>query len=495
MNALQPLLESGRYGRTAELEAADLVLDYERVPGAVTAEWVYVPVVAFASTAESLRWSDVQRYWAGEPEALLSLSTTTTPPTFVATPETLRAMTSLLGNPAPNLPLQLVADHPALVAALWEGRAAAWGILAFHDLDMQTKVLTLDRADVFSDAFVAEDYPLTTRLNLKGETEALGQAVDDLNALGTWQATNRNPERLTRLVLTGVTALSRATAFQMEQRGITVPADGIMPFIEDAHLLHTSNEVAFAENCPFPDPYGGVIFCSQDEYLGLLTHIGLDIVELTGNHVNDYGPAAFRRTLDIYAANNIATYGGGYTPEDARDAYLTTHQGNSLAFIGCNAVGPFTAWASETREGSAPCDEAFLEAEVARLAAEVDVVVLSFQEFEFYRYSVGLEQLRRFEKYAALGADVIIGSQAHQPQGFTFSSGAFLHHGLGNLFFDQMQNIGTRQMFIDKVIIYEGRVINVVLFTGLIEEFCCPRPMTAPERVDFLNTIFGASGW
>lgn len=493
--SVNPLFESGEYVWTADLNEADLALDFERQAGVVTTRWLCVPVVPFAHTAEQIRWEDVRRYWAGDTAALSYLTSTNTPPEFVASDETLRAMVSVLGNPAPNVPLRYAETTDAIPELLWASRPNRWGIMSFSQLTPELKVLTIDRYDVFGDTFDLEGYPLTTYINLKGDEQKLGLAIEDLLRLGSWQPNNRNPELLSRVVLTGVTALTRATAAEMEERGITVPAEGVMSFFEDADLLHTSNEVSFSENCGYPDRYGGVVFCSADKYLELLTHIGLDVVELTGNHINDYGAGAFRRTLDIYDVNGIATFGGGRTVEDARDAYITTVNGTTIAFIGCNVAGPFGAWASEYQEGAAKCDEAFLDEEIPRLAQTVDVVILTFQEFEQYTYAAPAAQIRRFEKYASLGADVVIGSQAHQPQGFTFSNGAFLHHGLGNLFFDQMQNIYTRQMFADKLILYDGRLMSVVLFTGLIENFCCPRPMTAAERQDFLNTIFQASGW
>jgi hypothetical protein len=43
--------------------------------------------------------------------------------------------------------------------------------------------------------------------------------------------------------------------------------------------------------------------------------------------------------------------------------------------------------------------------------------------------------------------------------------------------------------------IYGGRLINVELFTGLIENYCCPRAMSDAERGQLLQTVFQASGW
>ncbi len=496
MRTLVPLFAREDYIWTNDLEAAHLALDYEQRPGDVTAQWVYVPVVSFASTAQTLRWEDIGRYWGGDLAALSHLTPDGSAPAFVASNETYRAMLSVLGPPDPSVPLRFVSGTDAIPEALWAVRPYAWGLMGFETLIPEVNVLALDQFDVFADDFDPAAYPLTATINLKGDAARLARAADDLASLSDWPGGNRNPDRLTRVVLSGVTALTRATAFKMEELGLTRPADGIMDFIADAHIIHTSNEVAFTENCGPPDPFSGsVIFCSQPEYLDLLLHMGVNVVELTGNHINDYGPGALRYSLELYEANQMAFYGGGYDPQDARDALILEANGNTIAFIGCNVPGPTGAWASETRVGAAECDNEYLAQALPRLADSVDVVIVSVQEFEYYRYSVGIAQLRRFQLYANWGADVVIGSQAHQPQGFTFSDGAFLHHGLGNLFFDQMQEIGTRQMFIDKLIIHNGQVISVELYTGLIEDYCCPRPMTPFERENFLNTIFQASGW
>ena len=76
-----------------------------------------------------------------------------------------------------------------------------------------------------------------------------------------------------------------------------------------------------------------------------------------------------------------------------------------------------------------------------------------------------------------------------------FDNGAFIHYGLGNLFFDQMDMLATRQAFVDTYVIYDGRLLSVELWTGLIENWARPRLLTAEERADLLNTVFAASGW
>src|SRR5207237_9914732 len=130
-----------------------------------------------------------------------------------------------------------------------------------------------------------------------------------------------------------------------------------------------------------------------------------------------------------------------------------------------------------------------------QLKRNASVVIMTSQYQEYYEYIPPNDQIAFFQKYAQDGADLVMGSQAHQPQGFNFTGSAFIHYGIGNLFFDQMDSIDTRRMFADKMIVYNGKHISTVLFTGLNEDYSRPRPMTPAERAEFLQTIFKASGW
>jgi poly-gamma-glutamate synthesis protein (capsule biosynthesis protein) len=98
---------------------------------------------------------------------------------------------------------------------------------------------------------------------------------------------------------------------------------------------------------------------------------------------------------------------------------------------------------------------------------------------------------------SAHGAVIVSGSQAHLPQGMTFVGDHFVHYGLGNLFFDQMDIpvVGTRREFLDRHVIYDGKYIQTELITAMLEDYARPRLMTEEERQLFLTDIFTASGW
>ena len=85
------------------------------------------------------------------------------------------------------------------------------------------------------------------------------------------------------------------------------------------------------------------MFCSDPKYMDLLTDIGTDVVELTGNHFADRGSAGMLETIAIYNENGLPYFGGGTDLQDSLKPALFEVNGNKIAFIGCNKpdVGRF----------------------------------------------------------------------------------------------------------------------------------------------------------
>lgn len=443
--------------------------------GATVATWIYAVAAPFATVADATTFGSVRAgFDAGGSELGTLLLDGETAATFAA----------LWGAPSP------AADSGANpVESLWAARPA-WTILPFDRLSPGLKVIAVDGRTPLADEYSAEGDLLAVPVGITGDEEATAAFLEK------WAGpvTNRDPDKLTRVAMTGVTALVRATAYQMEENGVLYPGEEVAPVMQTADIAHVSNEVAFAPDCPFPDPYGGTTFCSADKYFDLLTHLGVDVVELTGNHVNDWGRDDLLHTIDMYEAAGMTWFGGGRDGTDAQRAATFEHNGNKIAFVGCNFFGPPGSFADGVLAGSRPCDPS-LEAQIAQLKSEGYTVLATLQYTEYYQYPPTAEQAVDFAKLAAAGADAVSGSQGHHAQSFAFVGGTFIHYGLGNLFFDQMDMMGTRQTFVDNYIVYDGRLISVDLWTGLIENWARPRLMTPEERAELLLTTFQASGW
>jgi len=451
------------------------------------ARWIYALVAPFPTLRDDVALSDLQALWRGAPpEELAEIS-------FILDEDTQAVFTALWGKPGAEVVEVLPAQ--AILERAWEKRIA-WSILPFNSLEPRWKVLSVDGLSPLWKTFEPERYPLTVNFSWAGEpglVEYMQQTV--------WPAdqplTNRDPKKLTTVVMTGVTALVRATAFTMHRNGITYPGQDVGPILREADFAHISNEIPFTEDCPPANPsQEGLVFCTKPEYIGLLDDIGTDIVELTGDHFGDWGPEAMLYTLELYKERGWIVYGGGANREEARQAQLIEHNGNKLAFIGCNAKGGGYATANETRPGAVACDYEWMHAEIARLKAEGYQVITTFQHFEYYTYEAQPNQIADSRGMAQAGAAIVSGSQAHQPQEVEFFGGGFIHYGLGNLFFDQYHmGLPTGQGFLDRHVFYDGRYLSTELIGIRFVDFARPRLMTAEERIELLEAVFAASGW
>ena len=376
-------------------------------------------------------------------------------------------------------------------------KEGAWAIMPFELLAPQWKVISVDGKSPLDDDFIPEATPLTQRITLSSRLADLTLTEDQL--AGLLPAPNRDQSHLTSLIMTGVTAMTRDTAFVMSTEGALFPGTEIRDFMRAADLTHISNEVSFYEDCPFPNPdYTGFIFCSDPAYIDLLADLGADIIELTGNHNNDaralYKEDSVPFTLDLYRKNGMQWYAGGVNVADAKAPLLIESNGNKLAFIGCNSYGPYMAWATEDSSGAAPCEDfGWISDEVTRLRSQGYLPIVTFQYQEDDLVTAQSAAIRDFRKVAGSGAVIVNGSQSHVAKAMEFWNNTFIQYGLGNLFFDQPEYYITYDGIIQKHFFYQGRHISTQLITITLEETAKPRLMISEERQKFLNDLFEAS--
>ncbi|MCW5878916.1 MAG: CapA family protein [Anaerolineales bacterium] len=444
-------------------------------------QWVYALAAPFPTLTDAVSLAELQAAWggrAGEPFASTPL---------LLSDETLAVLSALWGQPVAGA----TEVHPAdeLLEAAW-ARQPAWALIPFEEIAPRWKVLAVDGQSPIWKDFDPAAYPLSVPIGVQGEAALLAGAQTP--------ASNRQADKLTTVIITGVTALVRATAYTMDRNGVTYPGEDVGPLLREGDITHISNEVPFAADCPLPDPVQrGLVFCSNPAYMELLTDIGTDVIELTGDHFNDWGAEAMLYTLDMYREIGLPYYGGGVNSAEARQALTLEHNGNHIAFIGCNGKGGSYASAREDHPGTVECDYALMEQQVQELVQAGYVVIATFQHNENYVFRPPETLVRDFTRISTAGAHIISGSQAHQAHGMEFTGdGAIIAYGLGNMFFDQRGVVEYGdQALITRNIIYDNRYINTEVFTIQFVDFAKPRLMTPEERAVFLDIIFNASRW
>lgn len=441
--------------------------------------WVFAAAAPFPTVKDGISLDQIQSAWQGGKNPLAANL-----PIFL-TQETRDVLAMYWGEPDFNAIEIINADN--LSKQAWSQQPSL-SILPFEELTPDWKVLEVDGISPLDQEFDPGSYGLSVPISAIGFDPNIFQEI----------TSNRDPNKFTSVVLTGVTALVRATAWTMESEGINYPARDILQYLKEADILHISNEVPFAQGCPYPNPgQVGLRFCSDSRYIELMETIGTDVVELTGDHFGDQGPEAMLYTLEMYNQRDWPYYGGGADRQDAQEPVLFEHNGNKIAFLGCNAKGGGYATANVDYPGAVACDFSKMTGQINELREEGYLPIATFQHFEYYTYLAQPDQIRDARTLANAGAVIVSGSQAHQPQAFEIREDAFIHHGLGNLFFDQIYEIPphTASAFIDRHIFYNGKHISTELLTIKFVDFARARPMTAGERDVLLRTTFNASGW
>ncbi|HMD87790.1 MAG TPA: CapA family protein [Anaerolineaceae bacterium] len=471
-------------------EQADLQLTALAYPPGTTnnlpvSQWVYALVAPFPTVTDGVSLADLKLAWQGNDT-----------PEFGSAPLLMSANTEAAFAARwdqPNPSHVQIVDAAQILNQAW-AKQPSWALVPFENLEPRWKVLSVDGISPVEKNFTLDSYALTMQFGLTTRPEY--QNLLSSPELAFLPSSNRDPSKLTVLVLTGTTALVRGTAEKMEEKGITYPAQDIQDWLREADIAHVSNEVPFYPNCPPAVPLRKEMrFCSSPAYFGLLKFAGIDIVELTGNHLLDWGVDPLLYTLNLYRQNNLPFYGGGYNLDQSRQPLLIENHGNKLAFIGCNMYGPPPDWATDTQPGAAPCgDLDWMETAIAQVKSEGYLPIVTFQHFEVSDYKPQSAQRIDFQRIARSGAVIVSGSQAHFPQTMTFLNGNFIHYGLGNLFFDQMMP-GNDEEFLDRHIFYDGHYVSTELLTAMLEDYAKPRPMTPAERASLLQVIFQNSEW
>jgi poly-gamma-glutamate synthesis protein (capsule biosynthesis protein) len=473
---------------TTAAPSSTLQLDWNAADGTPIYKATFAAATRFDTVFPTTTLTTVQEAWQGESEEFSAVAVLS---------DTIPALEQLLGSRGTSVTGFALVDEVADAAY---ARQAVLVLLPFDQLVPKLVALAVDGQNPVENAnrFDPAAYPLVATLYLHRLHEITpDQEPVEAALLAAIPPGNRDPNRLTVIAITGVTAMTRLTAQQMDKFGPAWPAEVIGPELALADITHISNEVPFVEGCETDIRTDNFNFCSKPEYLAALTAVGVDIIGLTGNHQNDFGRENALKSLEFYADAGLPVYGGGRNEAEAHAPLFLEHNGNRLAFLGANSYGPALAWATADKPGSARLDVARMSATIRSIRAEdrADVILAELQYHERYDVTPFIEQRIDFNALSKAGADIVTGVQSHVPQALEFTDGKLILYGLGNLFFDQMASMPVREGIIAKHTIYKGRHISTQLLTTVIYDYGQPRWATPEQRSNILRRVFTASYW
>ena len=297
------------------------------------------------------------------------------------------------------------------------------------------------------------------------------------------------------LTQTGVTALARGMNAKMAAVG-----DGkyftanIGEYLAKFDLTHTSNESSFSAYASSSN------ICSDARFIDTLTGIGLDIVELTGNHNVDCGAEDAIRTFEQYQSLGIKTVGGGRNATEAEVPLEISQKGTQITMLAYNQSTGGATTGDYPGANQYYAENAQMRIVEAKARGDFVIVDVQFNECNFYDSatedatcdradSAPGDQVGMFRSLIDMGADVVVGTSAHQTQTYERYNNGEIYYGLGNIFFDQVWWPGTTRSLGLTHYFWNGKLLQTRRFGTVYDDSYQTRLMNTEEIEWFINRL------
>ena len=212
----------------------------------------------------------------------------------------------------------------------------------------------------------------------------------------------------------------------------------LIEIMQEADIMCLNNEFTFSNNGA---PMNGKMytFRAKPERVSVLQDMGVDIVQLSNNHVYDYGKQALLDTFATLENAGIDYFGAGHNLEEAMQPVYYTLDDKVVAFVGASRAEKYkmTPQATNMEPGILRCydTELFLQA-IAEADENADFVIAVVHWGTEYSYDLEDVQLTTGKAYLDAGADVIIGGHSHCLQGMEYYQGKPIIYSMGNYWFN-----------------------------------------------------------
>ena len=179
----------------------------------------------------------------------------------------------------------------------------------------------------------------------------------------------------------------------------------------------------------------------------LWKELGVDVVTLANNHVMDYGEQSLLDTINVLDNVGISHIGAGVDLSDALEPEIKVVNGKKIAFLAASRfILNYSWYATESKPGVMTTYEStdrydMMKKEISRLKQEekCDIVCVYVHFGKEKSYELTSNQTLIAHGYIDAGADLVIGSHAHNLQGIEIYKGAPIYYNLGNFLFGTYQ--------------------------------------------------------
>lgn len=180
-------------------------------------------------------------------------------------------------------------------------------------------------------------------------------------------------------------------------------------------------------------------FRTDPSYASAFADMGVDVVSLANNHALDFGPEALLDTFAVLDEAGIPYAGAGETRERAAQPVYLERGGRTIGILAASRVIPVVSWNIENQQPGMLCtyDSARLVEAVSETKKHCDYVAV-YVHWGVEGENTPQEYQRQLAReYIDAGADLVVGSHPHAPQGIEYYNGKPVVYSLGNFIFNR----------------------------------------------------------
>jgi hypothetical protein len=165
---------------------------------------------------------------------------------------------------------------------------------------------------------------------------------------------------------------------------------------------------------------------------------GFNLVLLANNHIMDYGYRGLEATIDAAQEAGLDVLGAGQDFKAAYEPVIKIIAGVKIGILNaCEAqFGVIDHFERAESAGYAWINHPYIDNTILKLRKSCDFVLI-FVHAGLENYQIPQKEWRaRYKQLCDLGADAVVGSHPHVPQGYERHGNSLIFYSLGNFYFD-----------------------------------------------------------
>ena len=276
------------------------------------------------------------------------------------------------------------------------------------------------------------------------------------------------------LMFVGDIMLNRGVEYYVRTKGngdLRFPFLKIADYLTQADILFGNLESVISDKGV---KVGSIYsFRAKPEAIEGLIYAGFDILSVANNHVFDYGREAMEDNFKRLKAAGIDYVGGGFSEKEVHSVVIKEMRGIKIAYLAYTNLGSEYWEAKGEKSGIGWLDERITD-DIKLAKEKADIVVVSMHFGDEYQ-----SQSNKQQKYFAhlaidAGGDLVIGHHPHVVQEIEKYEEGYIAYSLGNFVFDQSFSEKTMRGLILKVLLYDGKIKEVIPIEIRINKYFQP---------------------